>query len=293
MKLVTFEQDGRNRLGALTEQGIVDLSGEFSDTIVFLEGGEAAIERAASAVRDAQSCIPADRVKLRSPVMGARKLICAASNYSEHIREGGGEVPEKGRMTPWTFLKPASTTLIGPDDPILIPPNAQKIDWEGELAAVIGRRARFVSAEAGLEYVAGYTIMNDISERSLRIDIDREEREWDRFFDWLNGKWFDTFAPTGPCLTLKDEIPDPQDLHLALRVNGEPKQDGNTGQMIHSVAELVAWCSTLMTLEPGDIIATGTPSGVGSASGQFLQPGDVVACEIEGIGVLRNPVEKG
>jgi len=291
MRLVTYGQEGQQRFGALCEEGIADLTDAFANAIAFLEGGEAACEKAGEIVRKGPRCVPVDGVKLCAPVPGARKLICAASNYAEHIREGGGQAPQKARMTPWMFLKPASTTLIGPGDPIVIPRNAQQIDWECELAVVIGRSARFVSAEEAQGYVAGYTILNDVSERSLKIEIDREPREWDRFFDWLNGKWFDTFGPSGPCLTLTDEIPDPQDLRITLRVNGEVKQDGHTGQMIHTVAELVAWCSRLMTLEPGDMIATGTPSGVGKARGEFLKPGDVVVCEIEKIGMLSNPVE--
>ncbi len=293
MKLVTYEQDGCRKFGVLQAETIVDLTSTFPDAIAFLEGGDEARASARSAADRASDAVSLDKVKLCTPVPNARKLVCAASNYSEHIREGGGEFPGKERMTPWIFLKPPSTTLVGPGDPIVLQPGANQVDWECELAAVIGRPARRVSVEAALDYVAGYTIVNDISERSLRVDIDRDDREWDSFFDWLQGKWFDTFAPAGPCLVLKDEIPDPQDVRITLSVNGETKQDGSSAQMIHTVAELVAWSSRMMTLEPGDIVATGTPSGVGSASGQFLQPGDQVVCEIEGIGALRNPVVKG
>ena len=179
---------------------------------------------------------------------------------------------------------------MGPEEAIVLPRNANKIDWECEIAAVIGRRARFVSGANGLDYVAGYTVMNDVSERSLKFGTSRKEREGDRWFDWLNGKWFDTFAPMGPCVALKDEVPDPQRLRITLRLNGQTRQDGNTGQMIFSIAELVAWASTLVTLEPGDLISTGTPAGVGHASGTFLKPGDVLEAEVEGIGVLRSPV---
>jgi 2-keto-4-pentenoate hydratase/2-oxohepta-3-ene-1,7-dioic acid hydratase in catechol pathway len=159
-----------------------------------------------------------------------------------------------------------------------------------ELAVVIGRRGKCIPPERALAHVFGYTIVNDISERRFKAPEGRPAREWDKFFDWLHGKWFDGFAPMGPWITTADEIPDPQALALELRVNGQQRQHGGTAEMIYPVAELVAFASTMMTLLPGDIIATGTPQGVGSASGDRLKPGDVVECRVEGVGTLVNPV---
>ena len=295
MKVVTYEYEGTQKFGALIENGIVDLTSLFGSSLRFLELGPLGVEAAKGVVKFAtekgEGIFSPEDVRLNAPIPKPRKVLCLAGNYAEHIREGGEEAPEKLTSTPRVFMKPPSTTVIGPEDAIVLPRNANKIDWECEIAAVIGRKARFVSAEEGLDYVAGYTVMNDVSERELKFDTNRVPRDGDKWFDWLNGKWFDTFAPQGPCIALKDEIPDPQGLGIRLRVNGETKQDANTGQMIFSIAELVAWASTLITLEPGDLISTGTPSGVGSASGTFLKPGDLIESEVEGIGTLRNRVE--
>lgn len=295
MKVVTFEQGGAQRFGALEGDRVIDLSPLFGSALHFFDAGPLAVEAARGAVayarRSGEGVHDLKDVRLKAPIPNPRKVLCLAGNYADHIREGGGEAPEKAVTTPRVFMKPPSTTVIGPEEAITLPRNAHKIDWECEIAAVIGRRARFVPAASGLDYVAGYTVMNDVSERSLKFGTNRKERDGDKWFDWLNGKWFDTFAPMGPCVALKDEIPDPQRLRITLRLNGQTRQDGNTGQMIFSVAELVAWASTLVTLEPGDLISTGTPAGVGHASGTFLKPGDVLESEVEGIGVLRSPVK--
>ncbi len=294
MKLVTFEHNKKENFGALVgQENIVDLGSVAGSVIELLGMGDEGVERARRAVEENEPALKLKDVTLKAPVPRPSKLLCLAGNYAEHIREGGGEVSEKEKTTPRVFMKPPSTTVIGSGQPIILPKNANKIDWECEIGAVIGKNARFVSADEALDYVAGYTIVNDVSERELKIEKDREPRDGDGWFDWLNGKWFDTFAPMGPCLVLKDEMQDPQSLRITLRVNGETKQDSNTSQMIFTVAELVEWASTLVTLEPGDVISTGTPSGVGSTTGTFLCAGDVVEAEIEGIGILRNPVEKG
>ena len=290
MKLATYEHNGQTCVGAVTDGGLVDLTNEVESVKALLEGGDAALAKATAAVEAATSKVSESDVRLLAPVQNPNKLLCLAGNYSAHIAEGGGEFHGKEKSTPRVFMKPPTTTIIGPGDAIELPRNAQKIDWECELAVVIGKRARFVDAADGLDYVAGYTVIIDVSERSLEVPDAREPRDGDKWFDWLNGKWFDTFAPMGPYLVMKDEIPDPQVMPIKLRVNGETKQDGNTGQMIFNVAEVVAWASTLVTLEPGDIIATGTLSGVGAATGDFLNAGDNVEGEIEGIGILENPV---
>ena len=289
MKLATYEHNGQIRFGALKDGGLVDLTDAFGSARAFLEGGDDAIEKTKAAVDAAGSTTPEADVRFLAPI-SPNKLLCLAGNYQSHVEEGGGHFPGKEKTWPRVFMKPPSTTIIGDGDSIKLPPNAQKIDWECALAVVIGKHARFVDAADGLDYVAGYTVLIDVSERSLKVPDAREDRDGDKWFDWLNGKWFDTFAPCGPVIALKDEIPDPHALAIKLRVSGDTKQDGNTGQMTYSVAELVAWISTLVTLEPGDIIATGTLAGVGATTGDFLKAGDDVEGEIEGIGVLRNPV---
>lgn len=289
MKLATYEHKGQVRVGALKDGGLVDLTDAFGSLKALLEGGDDAIAKAKAAVDAATETTPESDVRYRAPLM-PNKLLCLAGNYQSHVEEGGGYFPGKEKTWPRVFMKPPTTTVIGDGDSIVLPRNAQKIDWECELAVVMGKHARFVDASDALDYVAGYTVLIDVSERSLKVPGAREDRDGDKWFDWLNGKWLDTFAPCGPVVALKDEIPDPHALAIKLRVSGDTKQDGNTGQMTYSVGELVSWISELVTLEPGDIIATGTLAGVGATTGDFLKAGDDVEGEIEGIGVLRNPV---
>jgi 2-keto-4-pentenoate hydratase/2-oxohepta-3-ene-1,7-dioic acid hydratase in catechol pathway len=229
-------------------------------------------------------------VRLRPPVPRPPTILCLAGNYAAHIREGGLVVPAKTKTTPQPFIKPI-TTLIAHGEPIRLPgPLCTAVDYEGELVAVIGRAARNVAAGQALEYVAGYVPFNDVSGRALTITAEREITARTGFFDWLSGKWFDTFGPLGPALVTADAVPDPQALTLTTRVNGQVRQQASTADMIFSVAETVAWLSQFVTLQPGDLIATGSPSGVGSATGTFLKAGDVVEVDISGIGTLRNPV---
>jgi len=297
MKLVTFDADGRERLGVVCGEEVVDLSmasgGEarFGDMRSLLEAGGAgltgAAQVAASAGAGARRAL-AD-VALCAPVPRPRKILCLAGNYQEHLKESGGREIAKATSTPRVFMKP-DTVVNRPGGTIVLPAISTQIDWEVELAAVIGREAKEVTPEAALDYVAGFTIFNDVSARSLVIAQGRDPREGDRWFDWLNGKWPDTFGPMGPWLVTRDDVPDPQDLDVKLWVNDGLQQQGNTSQMIFTVADLVAFCSRLMTLVPGDLISTGTPSGVGAGKGVFLKSGDVVCCEIARIGTLTNPV---
>ena len=306
MKLVSVRHRGSDRLG-------IDLGGKIADAAetyrrlfneepprslrrmgAFLRNGgqalEDALKTAEAALRSPDGAVWTDK-PLAPPVPEPPKLLCLAGNYAEHIREGGGTALQKEKTTPRVFMKPPSTTLIAHGEPIRIPKTAGWIDWEAELAIVIGKRVKRVSADKALDAVAGYTILNDVSERKLTYEQDREPREGDRWFDWLNGKWCDTFAPCGPCMTTADEIPDPNDLRLNLKVNGVTKQDAGTNQMIYSCAELIEWTSRLIALEPGDLIATGTPAGVGRPQGEQLRAGDRVDIQIEKIGTLSNPVE--
>ena len=231
-------------------------------------------------------------MQLGPPLSRPGKLLCLAGNYREHIVESGfAAVTEQDVLTPQLFLKPA-TCLIGDGAEVMLSPANIRVGWEAELAVVIGRRARGVRAQAAMNHVFGYTILNDLSERALNSQLqDRRLRERDPFFDWLAGKWFDGFAPCGPWIVTADEIPDPHALGIRLSVNGELRQQGSTADMIFDVPAVIAAASAIMTLEPGDIIATGTPAGAGLGSGEsFLRAGDEVVCEIDRIGTLRSTI---
>ena len=181
-----------------------------------------------------------------------------------------------------------STAATGHRSTIPWPAYSEQVDYEIELGVMIGRHAHCVSPEKAREHIAGYMIANDVSARSVTFSAGRAKRPWDEFYDWLNGKWSDGFLPMGPWLVTADEIPDPQNLQMELKVNGETRQKANTSQMIFSIDQIVSFVSHLMTLEPGDIIATGTPAGVAMATGRFLQPGDTIECTIDKIGTLTN-----
>jgi len=297
MRILSYAHDGALRLGALLSgERVLDLTNVYPSALAFLEAGEigmsavlSAVERAERGEALAGPVRPLSAVRLKPPVPQARKLLALAGNYQEHIREGGRPTHAKEETYPYLFMKPPSTCLVGPEDPVPYPKIARKLDYEGELVIVIGRRGKHIPVGDAYRHVAGYTIMNDISERALASkEPPRAERERDKFFDWLVGKWFDGAAPCGPWLVTHDEIEDPHALRLRTRVNGETRQDDSTAAMIFSVPEIVAFASRVLTLEPGDLIATGTPSGVGNARGAYLQPGDTVEVEIQGIGQLRN-----
>ncbi|MGH3002373.1 MAG: fumarylacetoacetate hydrolase family protein [Gaiellaceae bacterium] len=269
MKLVTYHRDGETRAGSLEGETVVDLGPSMLDVLA----------NGIPLDDDSSTRYALGDVRLLAPLPRPGKLLACAGNYQEHIAEGGGIAVDKTRSIPRLFIKPV-TTLLGPDEPLRLPQLSREVDWELELGAVIG----FDGA------VAGYVIVNDVSARSIDWGIDRNVVEWDTFFDWLNGKWFDGFAPIGPWIATPDEIPDPHDLRLELRVNGEVMQSASTSQMIFGIDELVAFAGRITTLEPGDILATGTPAGVGFASQRYLAPGDVMEGTIEGLGVLRTPV---
>ena len=304
MKLVTYQYEGRTSVGAVVDDHVVDIPATaptgsplagVRDMVSLLELGPDALATADAATRGAHgggacrgTCLAEMEVRLLAPVTNPRKVFCLAGNYAEHILEGGGRPPEVEKATPLVFMKPPSTVVRGTYDVIPIPPVGQYIDWEGELAVVIGRRCKAVKADQALDVVAGYTCMNDVSERELKIKELPERGEREGWFDWLNGKWLDGFGPQGPYLVTADEIPDPHSLDLRVRVNGETMQESNTGQMLFHVGDIIEYISAICTLEPGDLISTGTPSGVGHARGIRLKPGDVVEVEVEKIGVLRS-----
>lgn len=216
--------------------------------------------------------------------------MCLAGNYADHILEGGGVFPGKDKMTPHFFMKP-TTAVIGPGAAIRIPSSTKFADWELELAVVIGQAGRGFSVEEAQAAIVGYTIFNDISARELSFRDNLPMQEGDGFFDWLVGKWLDTFGPMGPWITTADEITDPSSLRMQLYLNDELQQDASTGQMIFSPAEALAFITQFVTVEPGDMISMGTPAGVGHSKKLRLQPGDRIRGEIAELGILSNPVE--
>jgi 2-keto-4-pentenoate hydratase/2-oxohepta-3-ene-1,7-dioic acid hydratase in catechol pathway len=296
MRLATYSTDGSNRRACLVvDDGVVDIgtasSGRLPDSLLaVLQRQNWSSELGELLASNPEADHALDGVRLHQPIDRPGKILAAAGNYQAHITEGGGAEVDVTRRTPRIFLKPSSA-LIGPDDPVVLPSVSQEVDWELELAVVIGTRGKDVPVGSALDHVAGYTILNDISARSIEWGIDdREVHEWDRFFDWLAGKWVDTFAPTGPWIVTADEMPDPHALAIRLELNGELFQDASTETMLFDCADLIAFISRFTVLEPGDIITTGTPAGVGIAIGRYLQPGDVMVGTIEGVGTLRTPV---
>lgn len=312
MRLVTYAYPGQTpRLGALAgDDQVLDLhaasiarrdaerDGGFlvpDEMVAFLATGEAGRELATRVIAWAREAMfptaPLDGVRLHAPVTRPGKLLALAGNYQEHIREGGGMDVDKSTSVPNVFIKP-TTTITGPHDPVTLPAHiSAEVDWELEIAVVVGKPVYRVDAAEAAGAIAGYTICNDISSRSLIVSNRRREATArDAYFDWLAGKWQDGFAPLGPWLVTADEVPNANALAMSLAVNGEVRQQGSTGQMIFDAAESVAWISQLCTLEPGDAIITGTPAGVGAASGTFLKAGDEMVAEIEGLGQQRTRI---
>lgn len=294
MKLVTYVRDGRESFGVLAPDGIVDVPSLWPDgprtLLAALQAGPQCLARIGQ-LAAAAAKVPLAQARLLAPLPRPPKLLGLAVNYVEHHKEWdrGHDLPDhpKFHTTPRPFLMPA-TCVIGPGDEIAWPSYSKQIDYEIELAAVIGKPARRITPAQAREHIVGYTIANDISARSVTHAQGREKRPKDDFFDWLHGKWADGFCPLGPALVTADEIGDPMTLNLTLSVNGQVRQNANTAAMIFDVYETVSFISHLMTLEPGDVIATGTPSGVGMATGNFLKGGDVITCRIERIGELTN-----
>ena len=318
MKLATYSVGGNESVGAVVadDKIVVDLAAAdkalarsekrkahpfFTDMLTLLEAGSkgrsaakkaaAYAEKRANGKANGKTSHLVSKVKLRAPVPNPRKVFCLAGNFQDHIEESGQtKMQIQDKETPRVFMKPPTSTVIGPGDKILIPPIARSVDWEGELAVVIGRKAKGVKAKDALKYVAGYTVMNDVSERKLKIKKRTDSRPRDDWFDWLNGKWLDTFAPQGPWIVTADEIKNPQTLDISTFVNGERKQHNNTGQMLYPVNKIIEYISAIITLEPGDLISTGTISGVGNTTGTYMKPGDKVEIEISRIGRLKNSV---
>jgi len=278
MKLLRFGLPGEEKPGLLDENGrIRDLSDKLND----LDGAALDPDRLSALAKMDTESLPLveGNPRLGPPVSGVGKIVAVGINYALHGAETKIDLPDE----PILFSK-AVTSLSGPNDPVVLPRGSTKADWEVEMAVVIGRRAQYVSQEEALGVIAGYSIMNDVSEREYQLERDGQ---------WLKGKSFDTFAPLGPWLVTPDEVPDPQNLRLWLNVNGDSRQDGKTSDMIFGVSNIISTISRYMTLMPGDVIPTGTPPGVGlgRTPPMFLKPGDVIDLGVEGLGEQRQEVK--
>jgi 2-keto-4-pentenoate hydratase/2-oxohepta-3-ene-1,7-dioic acid hydratase in catechol pathway len=295
MKLITFRKNKSVKCGVLTNKGIIDLTDDFKSIKQILAGGTERLKKISAAVDKCKKFIDLSAVELLAPIPAPGKILALAGNYTKHIIEAGLKLgltaSPRNTTVPRPFIKP-NTVINHPDSVIPWPVYSSQIDYEIELCIVIGKTAKCLGPQQAKDYIAGYTIANDVSARSVTFKEKREKRPWDEFYDWLKGKWADGFLPLGPCIITADEIGEPQNLQLTLKVNGEIRQNANTTDMIFNVYEIVSFLSNIMTLEPGDIIATGTPQGVAMATGNFLKAGDKIECTIEKIGTLTNTLGK-
>lgn len=279
MKLIRFGLPGQEKPGIVTAAGMFDVSAfgeDFGEQFLASNG----LERLSQWwEQNGASCpqVPAG-TRLGAPFQRPSKIVCIGLNYADHARETNAPIPTE----PIVFFK-STTALVGPNDDLVIPRNSEKTDWEVELAVVIGKKASYVEEKDAMDYVAGYCLHNDYSERAFQLE---------RNGQWVKGKSCDTFAPMGPWLATKDEIKDVNNLRLWLTVNGQKMQDGNTSNFIFNVAYVVSYLSQFMTLLPGDVISTGTPAGVGLGMNPqvYLKPGDVVELGIDGLGTSKQSV---
>jgi 2-keto-4-pentenoate hydratase/2-oxohepta-3-ene-1,7-dioic acid hydratase in catechol pathway len=277
MKLLRYGPLGQEKPGLLDADGqLRDLSGVIPD----LSGSVLTDLDRLKSIDPATLPKVEGTPRLGACVAGTGKFICIGLNYADHAAESGLQVPPE----PVIFLK-ATSAICGPNDPILIPRGSQKTDWEVELGVVIGKPAKYITEDQALDHVAGYCVINDVSERAFQIE---------RAGQWTKGKSSDNFGQTGPWLVTPDEVPDPQNLPMWLTVNGQTMQDGSTKTMVYGVAHIVAYLSQFFTLHPGDIISTGTPPGVGMGKKppHYLKAGDVVELGIEGLGTQKQTCEQ-
>jgi len=314
MRLLTFVGGPAQRVGALVDETVVDVAVAYAAALAaeghpradgvasatlppdmreILQGGDAAMEAVRKAVSfaearlkggrevvgsgGARAAYPLKEVRLRPPVTNPQKIVCIGLNYRDHCAEQGIELPK----VLMTFPKFADA-LVGPEDPIVIPRGCEQMDWEVELVFVVGRRARYVAPEHASEYIAGYTVGNDVSARDFQFP-DKQ---------LMRGKACETFAPMGPYLVTADEVPDPHNLKIESRLNGKVMQSSTTKNLVHNIPAILAWVTKFLTLQPGDCVMTGTPAGVGvfRKPPVFMKPGDVIEMFIESVGTIRNPV---
>jgi len=288
LRLVQYSTQGESRLGVVIGDRIVDVqraaasfgqeTKAFTSTLALLEAGEGALAFVRG-LKSHNNALSLPTVHLDCPV-ASRKIVAVGLNYKDHAIEAGLKIPG----APLCFAK-FTSSLSGPFDPIQLPAEDSQVDFEGELGVIIGRKARRVAEGDAMRYVAGYVVFNDVSARKWQFDDGQ----------WTRGKSCDTFAPNGPFLVTADEVPDPGALRITTRVNGEIMQDSNTNQLIFNVQKLVSYFSNSFTLDPGDMIATGTPAGVGFSRKPplYLKDGDLVEVEIEGVGRISNRVQRG
>ena len=280
MRFVTFQREGYAEAGAWMDGEVIGLHGAgFADVVSVIAGGADALDRVLRWVDNppGSEIINQAQVQYLAPVPKPPKIVCIGLNYRDHAAESNLAIPE----TPTVFAKFA-TSVTGHGRPIVLPRNSTKPDYEAEFAVVIGKGGRHIPEARWREHVFGYTILNDVSARDFQMATSQ----------WMIGKTFDTFAPMGPAVVTADEIEDPHNLAISLTLSGEVMQDSNTSNLIFKVPQLIAYLSSVFTLEPGDIISTGTPAGVGFARKppRWLKPGDEVVVRVEGLGELRNPV---
>ena len=279
MKLIRFGEAGMEKPGIHIEDINYDLSAIVADFDEFFFSGSGLkdLKEEIAKRQDSLPIIPSG-TRLGSPIARPSKIVCIGLNYADHANETNAAMPSE----PVIFMK-STTSLCGPNDDIMIPRNSEKTDWEVELAVVIGKKASYVDEEEAMDYVAGYCLHNDVSEREFQLE---------RNGTWDKGKGCDTFAPLGPWMVTKDEVANPGDLKLWLKVNGNTMQNGTTANFIFNVAYVVSYVSQFMTLLPGDVISTGTPAGVGLGMKPpvYLQPGDIVELGIDGLGTSRQNV---
>ncbi|XP_049713154.1 fumarylacetoacetate hydrolase domain-containing protein 2B isoform X1 [Elephas maximus indicus] len=287
MRLVQFHaphlEGPRLGLELGKDRGVIDLNA-FDSTlpktmIEFLEQGEATLSAARKALTASLPVLPWSEVTFLPPVTRPDKVVCVGMNYVDHCKEQNVPVPKE----PIIFSKFASS-IVGPYDEIVLPPKSQQVDWEVELAIIIGKAGKHIQATDAMAHVAGFTVAHDVSARDWQMGRNGNQ--------WLLGKTFDTFCPLGPALVTKDSVPDPHNLRICCRVNGELMQNSSTSRMVFKTEELIAWVSQFVTLYPGDVFLTGTPPGVGvfRKPPVFLKKGDEVQCEIEELGVIINRV---
>ncbi|ETN95139.1 2-keto-4-pentenoate hydratase/2-oxohepta-3-ene-1,7-dioic acid hydratase (catechol pathway) [Zhouia amylolytica] len=276
MKLIRFGEPGNEKPGVIVEGKRLDVSGFGSDyTEQFFETD--GLNRLSKWLEANQGDCPHvdEDVRLGPPICRPSKIVCVGLNYAKHAEESGMAIPKE----PVLFFK-STSAIVGPNDDLVIPRGSEKTDWEVELAVIVGKKASYVTEEDAMDYVAGYAVHNDYSERAYQL-----EREG----QWVKGKSNDTFAPIGPFLATKEEIQDPHNLNLWLKLNGEEMQNSNTSDFVFDIPKLVSYISEFMTLLPGDVISTGTPFGVGLGLDpqRYLKPGDVVELGIEGLGSAK------
>jgi 2-keto-4-pentenoate hydratase/2-oxohepta-3-ene-1,7-dioic acid hydratase in catechol pathway len=299
VKLANYSKNGKAQAGmvdaglifdleeAANEKGLSNFMRPLTVDEILSNGYLQTLQLVRTQITSTKAGKPVESVKLLSPILAPEKILLVAMNYLAHSKEQKIKLPER----PYFFTK-FRNTLIGPGDPILVPDLSKQVDWEVELAAIVGKKGKDISRNDAFDYVAGFTISNDISFRDLQYSTRLPDGKTSLGWDWVKGKGLDSSFPLGPWLVTKDEIQDPHNLSISLSVNGQSRQQSNTNDMIFKIDSLIEIVSAGMTLRPGDIISTGTPQGVAAHSGQpFLKDGDILEGKIERIGVLRNPVK--